>query len=174
VFGVSFTEIVMVLVVALVVAGPKRLPELLGTLGKWIAKIRHMTTEVRRQTGIDEILRAEGVSGGIAELRSLVRGDAPHQGYRPAAGRAAPQLAPDAVVDSFGEAVELDRYREFPVEGPDAYGAIPEDLADTLVAPAVAVPAVPPPAVPAPTRAVSPPAAAPSAATAPGETKEPA
>jgi sec-independent protein translocase protein TatB len=153
VLGVSFSEIVMIAVVALIVVGPRRLPEILGTLGRWIAKLRNMTTEVRRQTGIDDILREEGIAGGIAELRSIVRGDITGGMSRLGPGASA-VVAPGPVtstVDVYGDAVDYDRLREQPIEGPDAYGAIPEDLL------AAAAPVVPAPA----------PAPPPSTATAP-------
>jgi sec-independent protein translocase protein TatB len=129
VLGVSFSEIVMIAVVALIVVGPRRLPELLGQLGRWVAKLRNMTTEVRRQTGIDEILREEGVAGGLAELRSIVRGDIGglHR-FGPGASAIVAPSPSNGVVDAYGDAVEFDRLREQPIEGPDAYGAIPEDL----------------------------------------------
>ena len=127
--GVSFSEIVLIAVVALIVVGPRRLPEILGTLGKWVAKLRRMTTEVRRQTGIDEILREEGISGGINELRSIMRGDHLSTYNRlPAAQTMMAAQNPSTPVDAYGEAVDYDRLRERPVEGPDCYGAIPEDL----------------------------------------------
>jgi hypothetical protein len=53
-------------------------------------------------------------------------------------------VSPDAVVDAYGEAIDFDRFREFPIEGVDAYGAIPEDLA-----PKVTPAAPPPPPAPA-------------------------
>lgn len=130
-FGVSFGEIVLIAVVALVVVGPRRLPEMLGKLGQQVARLRRMVTEMRRQTGIDEILRAEGLHGGLSELRSMMRGEAP-VGRSPDAGVRRP-LAPNAVVDVDGDAILFDRFRECPVEGTDSYGAIPEDLADALV-----------------------------------------
>jgi sec-independent protein translocase protein TatB len=129
VLGVSFSEIVLIAVVALIVVGPRRLPEILGTLGKWLARLRRMTTEVRKQTGIDDILREEGISGGINELRSIMRGDHLSTYNRlPAASVTAAAQNPSAPVDAYGEAVDYDRLRERPVEGPDSYGAIPEDL----------------------------------------------
>lgn len=129
-FGVSFGEMVLIAVVALVVVGPRRLPEYLGKLGQWVARLRRVTTEVRRQTGIDEILRAEGLAGGIQELRSMMRGDLVGAGrFVPGAQGVVPAGPPGAVVDPYGDALEFDRWREYPVEGPDAYGAIPEDLA---------------------------------------------
>lgn len=135
-FGVSFTEIVLIAVVALVVVGPRKLPEILGTMGQWVGRIRRMTTEMRKQTGIDEILRQEGLSGGVSELRSLIRGEA---GAGATWRRPKEPLPPNAVVDAYGDAVEFDRYRECPVEGTDCYGALPEDLAAGLPAPPAVV-----------------------------------
>jgi sec-independent protein translocase protein TatB len=147
VLGVSFSEIVMIAVVALIVVGPRRLPEILGTLGRWVARLRNMTTEVRRQTGIDEILREEGIAGGIAELRSIVRGDLAgiHRFGPGASAVVAPSPTP-GVVDAYGEPVEFDRLREQPIEGPDAYGAIPEDLLASAAAEPPASTGVEPPA----------------------------
>ena len=74
-FGVSVTEIAMIAIVALVIVGPHKLPGMLRTLGQSIRKLRLFTTEMRAQTGIDEILREEGIQGGLTELRSLLHGD---------------------------------------------------------------------------------------------------
>lgn len=133
VFGISFTELVLILVVALVVLGPERLPGMLRTVGLWIHKIRRMTTEVRAQTGIDDLLREEGFSGGLAEVRSLLRGD-PRSFLHHSDLTGSPQ-APDpyALHDSInqpGNVIPIDVSRERPVEGPDSYGALPEDLVD--------------------------------------------
>jgi sec-independent protein translocase protein TatB len=127
VFGVSLTEFLMIVVVALVVLGPQRLPSMLRTVGQWIYKIRSMTTEVRAQTGIDDLLRNEGFHGGLSEVRALLRGDP-----RPLIGPLAhPMTAP--VDDPYVTGLGVDEERERPVEGPDAYGAIPEDLLDGSV-----------------------------------------
>jgi sec-independent protein translocase protein TatB len=152
VFGVSFGEVMLIAVVALVVFDPRRLPEVLGTLGKWIAKLRRVTTEMRRQTGIDEILRQEGLSGGLNELRSMLRPDLTGVGHF-GSGLGA-STVPSAIVSSgqnsginaHGEAVDFDRYREYPTEGADAHGAIPEDLLDPPPALAPEPPQVAPPA----------------------------
>ena len=114
---------------------------MLRTLGEWVSKLRHMTTQVRAQTGIDEILPQEGIDGGISELRNLIRGDLAELSR---ARSRAPEL-PEAP-NPYEEAVELDRYREYPPEGVDAAGALPDDLVDDE--PAVA-PAPEPSATPA-------------------------
>ena len=46
-FGFSFWEIMMVLVIALVVLGPKRLPPLARTLGGWMRKLQAASGELK-------------------------------------------------------------------------------------------------------------------------------
>jgi len=121
VFGISFSELTVIAIIALVVVGPQKLPGMLRTIGQWTRKLRKMTTEVRAQTGIDEILREEGIDG-VQGLRSLLRGEIAAAKQR---GRRGP------ADDPYAEAVEFDLGREHPAEGPDAYHAIPEDLLDT-------------------------------------------
>jgi sec-independent protein translocase protein TatB len=126
VFGVSFTEFLVLGTVALLVLGPEKLPGMLRTMGQWIAKLRKLSTEVRHQSGIDEVLRAEGFDGGLNELRSMMRGGAAGMAmHTPAPVR---QPLPDPFV--------ADKSREYPAEGPDAYGALPDDLV-TPAAPAL-------------------------------------
>jgi sec-independent protein translocase protein TatB len=117
VFGISLSEIMVIAVIALVVVGPQKLPGMLRTLGQWIRKLRRLTTEVRAQTGIDEILREEGIDG-VHELRSLLRGEI-------AAARGRPRQSRD---DPYLDAIEFDQGREYPVEGADSHGAMPDDL----------------------------------------------
>ena len=54
-FGLSFWEITVVLVVALVVLGPKRLPELARTLGGALRTLRRASSDIR--SALDEPLR---------------------------------------------------------------------------------------------------------------------
>jgi sec-independent protein translocase protein TatB len=121
VFGISFTEIAVIALVTLIVVGPHKLPGMLRTVGEWVGKLRRLTSEVRAQTGIDDILRQEGIDGGLGELRGMLRGDL-GVSQRTSRTRSAGDPYPDAI--------EIDRYREYPPEGPDAYGALPDDLVD--------------------------------------------
>jgi sec-independent protein translocase protein TatB len=118
VFGLSFFEVVVIGIVALLAVGPRRLPAMLRDLGNWLRKLRKMTIDVRAQTGIDDILRAEGLHGGLSELRGLMRG-----GVAPAPAPYRPYEEPRSNVD-------IDVAREYPPEGADAKGAIPDDLVD--------------------------------------------
>lgn len=109
------SEVAVIGVVALVVVGPKKLPTMLRTMGEWVGRARRMITEVRAQTGIDDILREEGIDG-VKELRSLLRGEL-----------AQIKNATARPFDYDGGA-EPDLRDEYPVEGADAGDALPEDL----------------------------------------------
>ena len=145
-FGISFPEFLVLGTVALLVLGPEKLPGMLRTLGQWLAKARKVTTEVRYQSGIDDVLRAEGLEGGLSELRGLVRGGLSGSVLSQAvsshsAAHSSAQQLRSTSLDHFVP----DKSREYPVEGCDAYGALPEDL----LPPPPAPPAPPPAALPA-------------------------
>ncbi|WP_437932203.1 Sec-independent protein translocase protein TatB [Sorangium sp. So ce291] len=132
-FGFSFGEIVVLILVGIVVVGPRRLPSMMRTAGSWVSKLRRMTTELRTQSGIDDLIRQEGLEREIRELRALSRvnvietlvtpvRDAMSVGtvvsatprVRPPEPEPAPAPPPD---------VKPLREREYPVLGCDAYGA---------------------------------------------------
>lgn len=48
-FGIGMPELAVILVVALVVLGPRRLPELARTLGKGLAEFRKVTGDVNKE-----------------------------------------------------------------------------------------------------------------------------
>jgi sec-independent protein translocase protein TatB len=142
VFGFSFGELLVICVVALIAVGPKKLPGMLQTLGQWLRKIRNLTVEVRNQTGIDDLLRSEGLNGGLNELRGLLRGNHHSMPFE----APAPLPTPRAPIEDPYANLEIDVSREYPQEGADAHGALPDDLLqddppkqDSAAAPAVVV-----------------------------------
>jgi sec-independent protein translocase protein TatB len=170
VFGVSFTEFLVLGTVALLVLGPDKLPGMLRTLGQWLAKLRKLTTEVRYQSGIDDVLRSEGLDGGLSELRSLMRGGIGGSMLSHAAS-AVPQHTNRPNLDHFIP----DKSREYPVEGVDAYGVLPEDLVPgAQFAPAPGPVVEPAPAASTATDAAALPITPPLAAPPAGTTAEPA
>jgi len=61
-FGVGYTEMFLVAVVAIIVIGPKELPQVLRALGKTVAKMRGMAREFQghldsamKDAGLDEV-----------------------------------------------------------------------------------------------------------------------
>lgn len=58
-FDISFSELALCFVVALVVLGPERLPKLARTLGRWSGQarsyMRHLTAELERESHVAEL-----------------------------------------------------------------------------------------------------------------------
>jgi sec-independent protein translocase protein TatB len=64
-FDIGFSELVAVSLIALIVLGPKRLPEVARTVGRWMGKLRRFITDVKQD--IDREVHSED----LAELRKL-------------------------------------------------------------------------------------------------------
>ena len=47
--GIGATELIVILAIALVVLGPKKLPEIARSLGKGLAEFRRASSEMRRE-----------------------------------------------------------------------------------------------------------------------------
>lgn len=54
-FGVDSGEFLIILVVAVVVIGPKELPRVMRTVGHWVGKARGMANQFR--SGVDQLVR---------------------------------------------------------------------------------------------------------------------
>ena len=64
-FGIGPMELVLILVVALLVLGPKRMPELARTLGRGLGEFRKASNELRQSLALDEIQNdlRDGIAG---------------------------------------------------------------------------------------------------------------
>src|SRR5262245_17006155 len=117
---------VLILIVGIVVVGPRRLPTLMRTAGRWVAKLRRMSSDLRSQSGLDELIRQEGLERELGELRALSRVNVLDTLVAPVASAAArplprPAAAPVPATPANLEGVEPLREREYPVIGCDAY-----------------------------------------------------
>jgi sec-independent protein translocase protein TatB len=112
--GFSFGELVVLAILALIVIGPKDLPKLLRSAGRVIGTVKRTVADVRRETGLDEVLR-----GDFRDLERLAdhieRLDAP-------AKEEPEQLSLPNIEDQ-----KARREREYPRIGADAHGLLPED-----------------------------------------------
>jgi sec-independent protein translocase protein TatB len=66
-FDIGFSELVAVSLIALIVLGPKRLPEVARTAGRWMGQLRRFISDVKLD------LDREIHSGELSELRKLKR-----------------------------------------------------------------------------------------------------
>lgn len=78
-FDFGFWEVAIVMVVALLVVGPERLPALAGQIGKWVGKAKRMIASVRsdieseiKAAELKEILEKQ--QGEIGELKEMLKG----------------------------------------------------------------------------------------------------
>lgn len=142
-FGIGTPELLVILVLALVVVGPQRLPELGRTLGRALREFRKVQDDVRDmvQTGLgselDEV-RSE-IRGAANELKKTTRDLAggikdatdvkqlfPKSAHRPRGAMSEPQ-SPKAP----GEAAPQPATDESPTgTGPERASAEPDDAGD--------------------------------------------
>jgi len=80
-------ELIVILVVALVVLGPKRLPELARTLGKAMAEFRRQTADI-----MDEF-----------QVHTMLDDDTPHRPAKPAPPAPAAGTTPAATAPAAGK-----------------------------------------------------------------------
>ena len=79
-FGIGVAEFLAVLVLALIVLGPERLPRAMRTLGRWVRQLRQMTREFRKEFAEEfsilyeemDVLRqeAENTRKELADIRT--------------------------------------------------------------------------------------------------------
>jgi Tat protein translocase TatB subunit len=53
-FGIGFPELIIIMVIALIVLGPNKLPDIARALGKGIAEFRKATQEMKENLALDE------------------------------------------------------------------------------------------------------------------------
>jgi sec-independent protein translocase protein TatB len=149
-FGVGYTELLVIAVVALIVVGPKDLPKLLRHLGQFTASVRRMAAEFQRH--LDEVAREADVDKVTSEIREATKFDLGEGEIRKAAAdlrTALENTAPAA--DPHAPAPASSPFSTSSTS-PDAStpAALPEATAPEMPAPEVTSPKVTSPEVTAP------------------------
>ena len=102
-FGIGAPELIVILVVALLVFGPKRLPELARNLGRGLAEFRRASSDLRRS--VDEAQEAVRLDAPVRESAPKPETGPPAQAGLRADEVPAPE-APDAKKPAAAEAPE--------------------------------------------------------------------
>ena len=75
-FEVGFSELVLIMVIALLVLGPERLPKVARSIGLWVGKARSMArtvkAEVKREMAADELQRVLDKQAGSADPFEII------------------------------------------------------------------------------------------------------
>lgn len=75
-FDIGFSEILLVMVIALIVVGPERLPRLARSAGLWIGKIRgfvaSVKTEIDRELAAEELRKTLARQAKMPELEEII------------------------------------------------------------------------------------------------------
>jgi sec-independent protein translocase protein TatB len=94
-FDVGWTEMVLIAVVAIIVIGPKDLPVVLRTMGRWAGKARALAREF--QDSMNEVIREselEELKSEIDNAKRLTTLEAEPPKTPPASAPAAPKDPP--------------------------------------------------------------------------------
>jgi len=91
-FGIGYQEMFIVLVVALVIFGPKRLPELAGQVGRWVRDFRRMSSDLTGEfektfAEVDEVKKSfqremRGIQEEVEGVGKSARGDLKKSGAK--------------------------------------------------------------------------------------------
>lgn len=165
-FGIDSPELLVIAIVALVVIGPKELPGMLRSWGKWMAKMRGMAAEFRghvdemvRQSELDEVKKqlTDATSGiGLQDLdptrqiKSMIQ-DGMAEGGKTLAdvkdtlndplALAEPDSAPQIAAEA-DEAAEVPTPESMPEPVPAPAAVTAEAAAESPAAPEATQPAV--------------------------------
>ncbi|HKQ94352.1 MAG TPA: Sec-independent protein translocase protein TatB [Aestuariivirgaceae bacterium] len=134
-FGLGMSEIMIIAIVALIVVGPKDLPRLLRTIGRYVTQLRSMAGEFHRH--LDAAVREAGLEDVKKEVRNMTNFTVTNDIGKQVSQEFKKQG------DEMKKLLEAKPEPPAPAAGPEPAPSVPE------VAPTASEPAPPLPEVPA-------------------------
>ncbi len=109
-FGIGMPEMLLLLAVALIVFGPKKLPELAKSLGRALGEFKRATSDLKQsiesETGIDEVRSSFDKVKDDIKAQVDLAGDVPDPTPGPAVAEASADQTPKAPLDEVKEAFD--------------------------------------------------------------------
>ncbi len=99
-FEVGFTEIVLILGLALLVLGPEKLPKLAAQIGRWTGRARSMARQLRAQLDQEVNFQEQRAAHGRGETAAPKPAASSPSGYPPASMEPEPAPVPTAASTS--------------------------------------------------------------------------
>lgn len=91
-FGIGWSECVVIIIVAAIFIGPKELPRVLYSGGKFFRKIKTFTADIQssidkimHEEELNDIIRTANAAGG-EDLQKNIDAEAERQKFKPGAG----------------------------------------------------------------------------------------
>lgn len=105
-FDIAFSELIVIGLIALVVLGPKRLPEMARAAGRWTARIRRFVEDVKRDVSIemhkDELAELRQVQQQLTDTKQILEHTV-GSAFTGVAEIHSPEPAPDYLVKALPE-----------------------------------------------------------------------
>lgn len=131
-FGIGSTELLVILLVALIVLGPRSLAKVSRSLGKAMGEFRRVSTDFQRT------LNAESAEADLREQEARRRREAAASAEKAQPAEPAPEAAPAAKTDPHPETDQADSLT--PPEGSPLAEALAKARAEAEAAPDVTGP----------------------------------
>lgn len=93
-FGIGSTELLVILVVALIVLGPSKLPDVAKSLGKALGEFRRVTTDVKRTIEMEAEAAEQKAKAEAARKELFGDSPKPEAGSAQASASGEPSAAP--------------------------------------------------------------------------------
>jgi len=113
-FGIGMPELIIIFLIALIIIGPKKLPDLARALGKGLAEFRRATNELKANIELDDVEDEltgvqEDLADSVSGLLDVSETEEETKPKEPATSETSEEESSDEVTEKVTEKKEDDR-----------------------------------------------------------------